>query len=613
MKKSIVFFYFIALLPLLGVAQVTINPGVSWLDNAGNVIQAHGGSIVQVGNTFYWYGEDRSDNKSSQKINCYSSADLKHWTFRRVIISSSSPGMAEANLERPKVIYNATTKQYVLWVHKENIHDYSQARALVASCSTPDGEFKLVKEFRPFGNMSRDCTLFQEQDGTAYFVSSANENADLICYKLTPDYLDVAEQHMLIKGGRREAPVIFKKNGTYYLCSSSTTGWGPNYNTVQKASNIYGPYGPQQGLYGSDTWNSYDSQTAFVLNIKGTLIMIADRWKGWKLADSRYLWLPIRFDKGNLMPIEWGDSWTINPATGDATAPLPSPSDANNLALNKPAEASIATQKNGNEARCAFDNDPKTKWCANDGDWPHWIKVDLGKVYTISGSSIKWERDNGTVYQYTIESSNDDKTWRTVVDKSKNTSGDQTQTDALSASGRYFRLKAIGHTDVKGGYSWASLYEWQLLSGGTNVALNKKATSDSEQSGTYAAKANDGDYGSTWFTGGPKLGSWWSVDLGANYDLTGCKLTFQDPGFYYQYKIEVSADKTNWTTVIDKSNTDVVWSPVHQFTAKQARYLRITADGLDDGCWLGLREVEVFNTLPLPVSEKTIKITGSDN
>jgi beta-xylosidase len=336
MKKNGLFMLFIICAPVLCLSQVTINPGLVWQDNSGNEIQAHGGCVLQVGNTFYWYGEDRSDNKSSQKINCYSSTDLKNWTFRKTVLSSSTPGMAEANLERPKVLYNRTTKQYVLWVHKENVHDYSQARALIANCTTPDGDFTLVKEFRPFGNMSRDCNVFQDEDGTAYFVSSARENADLVCYKLTPDYLDVAEQHMLIRGGRREAPVIFKKNGIYYLCSSATTGWGPNYNTIQKATNIYGPYGPQQGLYGADTWNSYDSQTAYVLNIKGTLIMIADRWKGWKLADSRYLWLPIRFDsKGKILPIEWGDSWTIDPATGNATAPIPATPVPNNIALNK--------------------------------------------------------------------------------------------------------------------------------------------------------------------------------------------------------------------------------------------------------------------------------------
>jgi hypothetical protein len=83
----------------------------------------------------------------------------------------------------------------------------------------------------------------------------------------------------------------------------------------------------------------------------------------------------------------------------------------------------------------------------------------------------------------------------------------------------------------EGGYAWASLFEWRLFSGDRNVALNRPATTDSQQNGTYSAKANDGDFSTTWFTGKPTLGNWWKVDLGSAYDLTGCRLMWNDPGF----------------------------------------------------------------------------------
>ena len=55
--------------------------------------------------------------------------------------------------------------------------------------------------------------------------------------------------------------------------------------------------------------------------------------------------------------------------------------------------------------------------------------------------------------------------------------------------------------------------EWRLFRGDHNLARNRPATADSQQYGTYAAKANDGDFTTTWFTGKPTPGNWWKVDL----------------------------------------------------------------------------------------------------
>jgi len=37
----------------------SIRPGQIWLDTNGNRIQAHGGSIMELDGTFYWYGENK--------------------------------------------------------------------------------------------------------------------------------------------------------------------------------------------------------------------------------------------------------------------------------------------------------------------------------------------------------------------------------------------------------------------------------------------------------------------------------------------------------------------------------------------------------------------------
>src|SRR5258708_3445637 len=60
-----------------------IIPGGSWTDTSGNSLQAHGAGLIKVGSTYYWFGEDRTQNNVAYvAISCYSSTDLIHWTFR---------------------------------------------------------------------------------------------------------------------------------------------------------------------------------------------------------------------------------------------------------------------------------------------------------------------------------------------------------------------------------------------------------------------------------------------------------------------------------------------------------------------------------------------------
>jgi len=591
----------------------TIRSGTLWTVTRGERIQAHGIGMLRVGDTYYWFGEVHLDNRTSKSINCYASTDLKHWAFKNTVLSQQSDAaLANASFERPKVLYNERTKKYVLWAHKENSNDYNEARAVVAMCDRPDGNYKHVKDFRPFGNESRDGTLFKDNDGSAYFISATRGNSDIVCYTLTDDYLDVKAQSIMLKGARREAPAVFKRNGLYYLITSACTSWGPNGNMVATSRRINGRFGPMKVLCSGKTWNTYCSQTAFVLPVQGsrgtTYVFMADRWKGWNLPDSRYVFLPIQFhDDGSLVPLEWGDSWDIDTATGECTYPEELKPSPRNIALGKTCSSSIRDRNDGNEASAAFDDDLRTRWSADDGDYPHWLKVDLGRSLPVSRSEIEWEGKKGRIYKYIIESSDDDKTWKRIVDGYKNQREGATA-DTCTAPARYFRLTVLGVELPQGGYAWASVCEWRLFSGGRNVAVNRPATADSQQNGTYAAKANDGDFNTTWYTGKPDLGNWWKVDLGKPHDLTGCRLMWHDPGFCYQYRIEVSTDDTNWTTVVDKTrNTETKWVPVHGFAAKDARYVRVTVTGMDNGCWLGIREVEVFDTLPLPVEAKAAK------
>jgi hypothetical protein len=164
---------------------VTIKNGGFWNDTTGKRIEAHGAGLIHVGDTWYWIGEDKSQNSGTFKgVNCYASKDLASWQFRNAIITratSTELAASDRIIERPKVIYNDTTKQYVMWVHWDG-QSYATAEAGVFTSATVDGNYTLSSHFQPNGNMSRDDTLFKDDDGKAYFISAANENADLMLY-----------------------------------------------------------------------------------------------------------------------------------------------------------------------------------------------------------------------------------------------------------------------------------------------------------------------------------------------------------------------------------------------------------------------------------------------
>lgn len=599
-------------------APVTINTGAAiWTDTAGKQINCHGGGVLKVGTTFYWYGENRSLDGKGVGVNCYTSTDLVHWTFKNQVLSQRDPKLSDSQFERPKVIYNATTKKYVLWAHRENLRNYADAQAVVATCDTPDGNFTLVKIFRPFdttpgimdhgkpGFMARDCNLFQDDDGTAWFIASANENSDLMLYKLSPDYLNTVEHFNIIPGGRREAPALFKANGKYYVLTSASTGWNPNYDTLQEADTITGPYGPQQGLISRVGDSTFNSQVNFVLPVTGskgtTFIFMSDRWKVWNLPNSRTIWLPLRFENGKFLPMAWGDAWQLDLETGLATYPLDPVTGPENIALGKPVECDKNNEKNGKEPPRIVDGSTRTGWAADGGDAPQWIMIDLGRPTRLSESRITWE-GNGRAYQYLIEVSPDGKAWRKAVDRKDNATISGTNNDPLDADARYARLTITGKG--AGTYFWATCEEWELMSGGANVALGKAVTCSSAEWGRYAAKLTDGNFGSYWGTGDSKPGHWARIDLGQVRDLSACRLLFQNPGYYYQYKIEVSEDSNAWTQVVDQSaNTTAVRMPVHAFKGR-GRYLKLTTTGADDGCWPAIAEIEVFADGKVPPTQQ---------
>jgi hypothetical protein len=315
-----------AIIGLLGACGCAspqlIRPGAPWLDNRGQEIQAHGGGVLQMGRTYYWFGEDRSrDNDPEYRyVACYSSKDLAHWNFRGQVVKLADPEDLGRGwvLERPKVFYNGKTKKFVMYAHIDGKGGYQFARAAVFTCDTVDGHYEYLKNFRPLGHESRDIGQFIDDDGSAYLIFEDRPFGFRIG-KLSDDYLTV-EREVCLVPEHLEGGAVVHFDGLYYAVGSRLSGWSPNPNQYATSTSLAGPWSKFKDIAPPES-NTYDSQSSMLLKVTGagktTVIFLGDIWKPDAQWDSRYLWMPLEIGGGKLW-LRKPTDWTLNIRTAEA-------------------------------------------------------------------------------------------------------------------------------------------------------------------------------------------------------------------------------------------------------------------------------------------------------
>jgi len=163
--------------------------------------------------------------------------------------------------------------------------------------------------------MSRDMTIFVDDDGKAYHIHSSEENLSLHISELTDDYLSFTGKWIQVfPGGHNEAPAICKYNGKYYMITSGCTGWEPNAARSAVANSIWGPWEPLENpCIGEEAQTTFRSQSTFILKVEGikdAYVFMADRWTPKNPIDGRYIWLPLLFEN-NKPVLTWHNQWNF--------------------------------------------------------------------------------------------------------------------------------------------------------------------------------------------------------------------------------------------------------------------------------------------------------------
>lgn len=369
MKKSLLSVVLMAV-PLFSHAKGEIRSGQLWPDNHGVHVNAHGGGILYHRGTYYWFGEHKAENTSNAMVGvtCYSSKNLTDWKNEGVALAVSDEQGSDIEkgciLERPKVIYNAKTRKFVMWFHLElKGLGYRAARAGVAVADKVTGPYHFLRSQRvnayryplnvtesekavmaklqpkdyaewwtpkwrraiekglflqrdlSTGQMARDQTVYVDDDEKAYHIFSSEDNLTLQIAELSEDYTFHTGRFVRVAaGGQNEAPAIFKKDGTYWMITSGCTGWEPNKARMFSARDIMGPWKQHESpCVGPKADLTFGGQSTYVLKVEGrrdAFIFMADIWHPKHPSDARYIWLPIDFKNG-LPVVEWRDEWTL--------------------------------------------------------------------------------------------------------------------------------------------------------------------------------------------------------------------------------------------------------------------------------------------------------------
>jgi hypothetical protein len=324
-------------------ASGVFQPGIVWRDSAKQPINAHGGGVIFHEGIYYWHGTHKIEGLSEAThadggVRAYASRDLVNWHNQGMVLLLDGVGdqdlTHECNFDRPKVVYNQRTGQFVLF-----FKFYPKGLGTrvgfvgVATSRSPSGPFVYQHKFLG-GNSPEgtgDFAMFQDEDGSLYHLAVRKPDKAFVVGKMSDDYLLPEGDYHVAEGVTRatEAPAVIKRDGRYWMLASGSTGWAPNPARSFSAVSIFGPWtshgdpcegvNPNNGL-GPEL--AFGGQSASIITVAGrddAFIAFFDINKPDHPFESLYIWLPISF-AGGRMSIPWHDTWSLDVFSPVATS-----------------------------------------------------------------------------------------------------------------------------------------------------------------------------------------------------------------------------------------------------------------------------------------------------
>jgi hypothetical protein len=313
----------------------TIYSGVPWFDTGGKLVNAHGVGFIRVDDTFYMVGEQRSgadDSYSGAPINAedtftgvsmYATKDFANWTFVGTVVEPVPGTILAAPYygERPKIIYNAYSGQYRIYI---KMLDYTGdppvyvGQYAVLTSDTVSGPYTYFGTLGSGG--ASDFQVFQDADGSEYLAQAGGP-----LYRFSVSGLSLTTQ-VGDNAASGEGVSLFKAGSTYFWQSSQGTYWHANDNAYATADSLTGAW-TTMGYFcpaGTETW---DSQDTAVLPIQGasgtTYVYVGDRWVNGDLPASTLVVQPMAISGSTESIAAYNPVWSLDVTDGTWSAVSP--------------------------------------------------------------------------------------------------------------------------------------------------------------------------------------------------------------------------------------------------------------------------------------------------
>ncbi|MGD0757000.1 MAG: family 43 glycosylhydrolase [Bacteroidales bacterium] len=298
-----------------------------------------------------------------------------------------------------------------------------------------------------------DPNFFRDDDGKVYLYWGCSDVIPIKAVQLNNKMQPVTESKTVIehnpaehgwenpgelnekaKNGYNEGSWMTKYDNRYYLQYASP---GTEFKTY--ADGVYTSDSPT-GPFKYETYNPFSYKPAGFIAGAGHSATFQDKYGNyWHVSsmsisvrhmfERRLGLFPACFDKEGVLRTftAFGDYPTIMP---DHKIDFEKESLFKGwmlLSFNKKASASSSSEKY--PVKNAFDENIRTWWSASTGNAGEWLCVELNKNVTVNAIQVNFADNEAMLkpdsknlqYCYRILASDDQKEWKIIVDKSKNT------------------------------------------------------------------------------------------------------------------------------------------------------------------------------------------------